>query len=406
MTENPISADRKSRLLALGFACCAFVVPWWAITWSGAQQFQDWPAAAVPFGLNRILVVHLLAAMPFCFWVGWRIPIAAAHRMAVLVCIATGALLALVSFQAANQISEQAVASGANFIWRTVWVTLLALPWCLAAVIVLRKMTGIDKPFWSDGVTAWLLLIVPLVYTGYVVERQSLLLRNDLEMEQYRSALQLTQKLAVIGDEQILGESPGELLQKLQQTVSQLQQATAQPLPSNPTRQQRLQRAYELFCLGEFEQMKQLIAEQASVDPMASFRLAMSFEAQGQSTAAVRQFRTTIRLIEATSDPSLEPFLRSSVEHLANNLRRAGDYAVAEEVLLAGLNESPELRDTFLLQLGYHYSMAGRTSDAVDYFEQAAQQNPKMRERADAEIAKMSRQAEGCLLRAIPGATR
>ena len=38
-----------------------------------------------------------------------------------------------------------------------------------------------------------------------------------------------------------------------------------------------------------------------------------------------------------------------------NNLRRIGQSRQAEAELLAGLEQWPEARDAFLLQLGFHY---------------------------------------------------
>ena len=408
MNESSTVAERKIRSLAIGIAFGSFFLPWWAMTWAGVEQFQDWPAAAAPFGLNRILMAHLLAALPFCFWMSWRVSSILKHQLAFLICIGVGVLLALVSLRTANQIAETIVlyGGGFNLLWRTLWVVVLAIPWCLATVFILKNKLGIEKPFWSDGLTASLLLVVPFVYSDYVIERQSILLRHSLVMEQYSAALKLTEKLAVIGSQPLLEQPSATLLEQLQATVSELEASVSKPLPDDPSRQQLLQRAQELFSLGQFEPVKQLVGPRANVDPMASYRLALTLEAEGQSAAAADQYRTTVRLIEANQSPAWMPLLRISIEHLVNNLRRSGDYAAAEDVLLGGLNESPELRDTFLLQLGYHYSMAGRTSEAVDFFEQAGEANPEMRKRTEAEISKMNHQAAGCLLRAAPAASR
>lgn len=404
---QPVPSPWKPRIVALMLTSMALVVPWWAITWPGVLQFQDWPSAAIPFGLNRILVVHLLAAAPFSFWLAWRIPIKA-NTLTLLACVAVGLLMAFVSWQLSFAISAAILRAGGtfNFFWRTLWVLLLQIPWVMAVVVVLKDKVGIERPFWTDAITAVLLLFIPWIYVGYVLERQQSLLQNELGLQQEAAALRLAQKLAVVGDEKILSQDPAVLLSGLQQGVLQLQSRVEEPLPPNASRSQRLQRAHDLFRLGDFESMKQLIGKDANTDPMASYRMALGFEAQRKWVAATRQFRATIRLIEANADPAWEPVLRSCIERLANNMRRAGEYAEAENMLLGGLENQPELKDTFLLQLGFHYKMAGRTNEAANFFAKAADENEAMRPRVEEELGSMVRQPEGCLLRATPGATR
>jgi len=397
----------KPRLVVALLTALALLIPWWAITQPGLVQFQDWPAAASPFGLNRILVVHLLAALPFSFWMAWRLPLKGGQLFQLL-CVCVGLLLAWGSWQSSEWIAEAVgeSAGSANFLWRTLWVLVVQLPWVLATVDFLKTRIGIERPFWTDGITAALLLVVPFIYVGFVVERQEILLNNELANQQYVTALGLVEKLTVIGDDRGRHAKLLELKAGLQQEVNDLRQRAQQPLPENATREQRLAAAMDFFRLGDFDSVKKLIGNQASVDPMASYRMALSFEAQQKWEAATKQLRSTLQLIEASGDPAWEPVLRSAIEHLANNLRRNADYAEAENMLLGGLENQPHLQDTYLLQLGFHYKMAGRTNEAVTYFQRAAGANEAMQPLVERELGNLDQQPEGCLLRITPGATR
>ena len=396
----------RPRVVPVVLTALALLIPWWAITQPGLVQFQAWPAAASPFGLNRILVVHLVAALPFSFWVAWRLPLKGGQLFQLL-CVCVGLLLAWGSLKSSGWIAQTVgeSAGSANFFWRTLWVLIVQLPWVVATVDFLKTKMGIDRPFWTDGITAALLLVVPFVYVGFVVERQEVLLNEELANQQYVTALGLVEKLAVIGDDKSRHEMFVGLKADLLRTVVELQERVQQPLPENATREQRLAAAIDFFRLGDFESMKKLIGSQANVDPMASYRMALSFEAQRNWEAAIKQLKSTIRLIEASGDPAWEPVLRSAIEHLANNLRRNGDYAEAENMLLGGL-ENQQLQDTYLLQLGFHYKMAGRTNEAVDYFQKAADANEAMQPFVQRELGSIDQQPEGCLLRITPGATR
>ena len=76
-TINDAGATRGRAALLV---CMALAVPWSAITGLGVLQFGTWPAVAVPFGMTRILIVHLLASLPMAMWIAWRVHRVSATR--------------------------------------------------------------------------------------------------------------------------------------------------------------------------------------------------------------------------------------------------------------------------------------------------------------------------------------
>ncbi len=403
----------KPRVLALTFVLMALLVPWLTLTWVGLLQFDSWPAVAVPFAMGRILIAHLLASLPMGMWIAWRTHRLGETRWIAIALALVGVLLAGISLLIAGPLGDWSVGGQEvrSFMVRSVWVLTLQLPWCFAAVVSLEKAQRQSVPFWADVVTALLLMAIPAVYTLEVVRRQSKLVEDAIVNQQYRKALDVTGQLYVLRTREIAGQDTAQLLTDLSADVRALSQAVQQPLPDDPTIDQVLGRARQLYGLGEYDAVPQVLGSLSQTDPRASYRLARGLEAQGKWTAAAGQYQATIRMIataseEAQSSAALNGTLRSSYERLVNNLRRAGEYAAAESELKNGLENWPDHRDLFLLQLGFHYQLAGRTVEALDYFQQAGQANPQMQPIVEQQLSNLNRQAEGCLLRSPQAATR
>jgi tetratricopeptide (TPR) repeat protein len=193
----------------------------------------------------------------------------------------------------------------------------------------------------------------------------------------------------------------------LRARVQQLAQRVAQPLPSGAGIDAKLARASDLFSLGRLDDVTQLLSDLAG-DPRAQLRLALTNEARRDHAAAAAGYRRTIDQLAPRRPlgPDDLRLLRAAYERRVNNLRRTGHYRQAEAELLEGVEQWPEARDALWMQLGFHYQMAGRTHEAIEFFQQAAAANPSRREQVEAALAQLDRQAEGCLLRPARGATR
>ena len=219
---------------------CSCYWPWLfpglTLAYAGAQQFGSWTAVAVPFGLGRILVAHILASLPMGMWIAWRTHRLGETRWLAIAATIVGVLLAGVSLLIAQPLANWSVGGTTvrSFMVRSLWVLVLQLPWCFAAVLTLKKTQRQTVPFWADIITALLLMAIPAVYTLEVVRRQSKLVEDAVINQQYQKALEITNQLYVLRTPEIAGENSVRLLTDLSAEVRLLAKEVQRPLPRRP----------------------------------------------------------------------------------------------------------------------------------------------------------------------------
>jgi tetratricopeptide (TPR) repeat protein len=434
-THQPqIAVLPRRRVIAAVVVVAGLVAAWTALSVAGVRQLGRWPAAAVPFGVNRVLIVHLLGVLPLSVWTGRQIVrLLGARRAVALTMTVLGLIVTGGSILAADAVRRYAE-SLPPFYWnilRLAWSWLLLLPWSTAAASAFVASSGLPENdaatrqhtkakrgpgsdhsrralmVLADGVIATLFAYLPVIYVQQIIERQSALVADAATNQQYVQAWQIAQQMVGLGAPDIAGQPSRPLVDELAAIVQTLQQRVASPLPADASTQQRLSRANQLYSLARFEEVTQLL-DSLPDDPRAQLRLAMCDEAQRLYASAAERYGRTIEILQQNLPlaPDDLPVLRSAYERRVNNLRRIGQSRQAESELLEGLQQWPQARDAMLMQLGFHYQMAGRSREAVDFYQQAAAANPQLKEQADAAIAQLRNQAEGCLLRSTRGATR
>jgi tetratricopeptide (TPR) repeat protein len=288
------------------------------------------------------------------------------------------------------------------------WVYLLELPWAVALMASVPRRRWWFQPTAIDGVIGLLLALLPVAHVGQVVQREDRLLGESLAHAQYQEAWQLVERLAAVGDYPIQGRPAAAMRKVLMQRVTELRKATAEPLATEATEDERVRRGRDLMSLGRLDEARALLTPLVQQTPEASLYLGAIAEVAGQWPEAAAAYRQTIDRVKqqgATTETS-QRWLRAAYERYANNLRRAGDPLEAERQLKQGMEDWPSLRDLFLLQLGYHYQMAGRVWESRDFFEQAAVANPALAAEVQVELEKLRTEAQGCLLRPTRGAAR
>lgn len=408
-----------SRGAWIGAAVCAVlavVYPWAWLSWIGYQQLQVWPAAVVPFGLNRVLVVHLLAILPLAAWLASGVArIARQSPLVVPLAIAGGLVAAPSAWFLADLIAGELLFASATdhilpHVVRLGWSLLLVLPWAIAAVTLVWQSVAYRELVWVDGLIVVSLACLPVVYVEQLLQRQPIVVTDSINHEQFWTALKACRQLSSLCSPIEMSGYPLETwISRLEQRVAQTREQLAQPLASPAGDTERLERARLHHQLAEFERADALLQPLHGRVPLAEIQLGLSAEVQSQWAAAADHYGVALGLLTRAPTAPEEASLRLrrlALERRVNNLRRSGAARQAERELLAGLAQAGPIRDAYLLQLGYHYQMAGRVREARDYFQQAAEANPQLRERAEREISSMRDLAEGCLLRSVPGVTR
>jgi hypothetical protein len=419
-------------------AMAMIVVPWLALSWPGLLAGEaSW--APAPFGFQAILLAHLLGLVALGLWsaallVRWaratwgllrrdarqdgreqrdeRRPAEATTGVGVLgVGIPVLLALGLALLSAVSATGAASLASGDRLLThplRLGWVYLLELPWAVALMASVPTRRWWFQPTAIDGVIGLLLALLPVAHVGQVVQREDRLLGESLAHAQYQEAWRLVERLAAVGDYPIQGRPAAAMRKVLMQRVTELRKATAEPLATEATEDERVRRGRDLMSLGRLDEARALLTPLVQQTPEASLYLGAIAEVAGQWLEAAAAYRQTIDRVkqqDATTEAS-QRWIRAAYERYANNLRRAGDPLEAERQLKQGMEDWPSLRDLFLLQLGYHYQMAGRVWESRDFFEQAAVANPALAAEVQIELEKLRTEAQGCLLRPTRGAAR
>jgi tetratricopeptide (TPR) repeat protein len=258
-----------------------------------------------------------------------------------------------------------------------------------------------------DGIIAALFAILAVIHIQQLSARQEALISHLAANQQALRALQISRQLAELGSTQILGRPTQEVVTGLSRQVEASQQQVAAPLPANASLPQRLARAEHLHSLERFAEVERLLQD-FDDDARATLRLALASEARHQYAQAADRYAHTIEQLGKLPNPDAQQLrlLRIAIERRVNNLRRIGKNRQAEAELLAGLERWPQVQDALLMQLGFHYQLAGRIGEAIEYFERAAVVNPRLQAQAEATLKQLELQAEGCILRPTRGVTR
>ena len=393
------------------------VIAWATLSFAGWQQQRQWPSAAAPFAFNRVLLIHLICVLPLAIWIARAAcgVLRGGHWPILFAVLGFGGCL--VSVIAAPSIRELTATATSieRYLVRLVWSWLILLPWCAAAVTWFAVASSTShqakivstRNYWMDGLISLLFACLPIVQVQQVIGRQSALFADAVVNQRYNEALQIVERLHELGAERLVERPTGEIVGELRARIAALKGSVEVELPKDATDDLRLERASQLYGLGRFDEVRRVLGE-ASPDPRVHLRLAVTDEAERDYRRAAEGYQQTIDALskfETLDDDQLR-ILRIAFERRVNNLRRIGENRRAEAELIEALNRWPQVRDALLLQLGFHYQMAGRTSEAVGYFQQAAQENPRLQPQADAALARWQHQAEGCLLRTTRGATR
>ena len=403
--------DGISRNLRVGLAIAvAILIPVGIGVFWGWRQQAVWPAAAAPFVYLRVLIVHLLCYLPISLWFAWQLSAVmrktvwgyAAFLFAGLV-----ALVALVGFPAIGVFSEL-LTSGEVVALRGGVSLLLVLPWCIVAALTARRLGWQLRVLAIDGLIALLILVLPVIHVQQLVRRQSQVIADRLLNRQYVTALRLGQELAALGTGEVLGEATQDFVSRLQHGLETLRQAVSNPLAADAALPARLQRAELLYSLEEFNEVSQTLRGLGSKDPRVAMRLALVHEMAGRWAEAAHGYQDVLELLSSTEtlDDEQLSLVRSAIERRVNNLRRVNLNRQAERELREALDAWPQAKDSLFLQLGFHYQMAGRTTEAIDSFVQAVAANSELQSVVDQELAKMSSHAEGCMIRSAHAATR
>jgi len=423
---NPSDQSNQKRWFATFLVIVGFVVACVALIAPSIGKTGYW--AVSPFGWRRVIVVHLLAALPLAWLLTY--PIAGQinrlyHRGAILTALVFGVGLAWFSGAVASTLIADAIHQSSfteRHTLRLGWSVALLCPWCLASQLVLAGDTSAQEKKSGRLVNAMLALAVAIALPGIFVYRiigqetreLGRLVLNNRFPESHRIAYGLyslgSKKPIEFPLEESVPQLPAELLvnlnggiqaakQKAQQLSSLLEQS-APTLAAEQLIATRLELAAMLRILERGPEALEVLGDLAQQMPAAAL-LASHIEGDLRNhRAAAKSSQLALDLLNGQNPPPPDqsPNLARDAYHtLAVALRRSGRYDESENVLREAIERLPDDRAHFHLELGRHYEMSGRAPAAVSELEKAITLDPSQTAEAEAIIRRMRNNSPICL---------
>ena len=420
----------KGRLSFLIFVALGIIVPSSTLSLAGLLQLGIWPACVEPFGLNRILIGYLISCLPISMvcaaWFRDRYSqFATSIRFAAIICgllVAFGS--AVISLeQVASNLGEQQLG---RHLGRILWTFCLQLPWIIAACFAIDESSsvGIRKPDLKGVLTAALvILVVPVCYVEFVIERQLGIFRAEREHLQIAKAWKTVSRLNSLGTKpwtstNTVVADAGRINERNQLEKIELELEkelgniygflAAETLNGDSTDEQKINYALQLSKLAGENIDRDYLSEAMAIlqtddlckkHPRAALIMGSIFEHQSKFQEAVEHYERVLDLSASMGD-TIEAQQEATVfigyERLANNLRRSGKGKAAEKLLLDARDKFPERTVVFNYQLGLHYELAGRPLNAIECFQTIPTSAPRFGELAAARLNNIQKRQLGC----------
>lgn len=338
---------------------------------------------AAPFGWPRVLIGHLLAALPMgLVAAGWVRRHPDVNRTARGVWAATGVAAAgvgaLVSPGVGKAVAGAEGGAVPLLVLRSLASLGLVLPWCVWAT---DRLPGGPPPHPGRHLAlgAGIALLPCGLYADAAVAARSEQAAELLSRERLVRADALLEGLVELGSETpVGGRSPAEARKALAAALRRFRQAAERPIPPSTGPAARLNRAVLLVRLDRLPEAAALLEPLAPGDDMAALFLATVYRDQrrwAESDSLLdRVLRTT--LPRAAEDSPARAACLAAIDGLAFNAREDRRPADVERVLALGLTAIPSEAAYFHFQVGRHHADGGRPATAAEHLRAAARLDP------------------------------
>ncbi len=262
--------------------------------------------------------------------------------------------------------------------WRTLWCLALEFPWCLAAAAWNPQPIGFGRRSAATFLALLAAIAIPWAYVSRETARQTSALLAALDQEDYLSASkQLPNLIALGSDIPILRETPVATLRRLEAELKAMKQRVADPLQSDATLEQVLERGSLLARLDRRADARALLEKPAKSEPAAALMLAALWQQDEAYDESDRAYRHAEQLLRSSTDSLAQVSRIRVVKGLAYNARARHEPRLAEAIYRQALTDLPGAAADLHFQLGQHYRLGGRPTDAIAELQLAARLAPK-----------------------------
>ncbi|MBA4191368.1 MAG: hypothetical protein C0467_25590 [Planctomycetaceae bacterium] len=375
--------------LVLG-ALAAVAVPAAALHFTTGEERLTAGLTAAPFGWSRILVAHLVTALPLGFILAGWVRSVPDLRESPRGWWVVGALAAIGLVLLVGPGSAEAVITGdlgpvAAIVLRSGLAVVLVLPWCVAALDPPPQGTRPVRPGAMLCLGACLAIVPCGLYANAVIATKTEQTTELLNRERLVLAEGQIEGLCELGsDRPVLNRSPGEVRVALAAAIPKLKQVAARPLSPTTSPATRLDRAILFVRLDRLDDAARLLESLVPTDTV-QLLLASVYRDQSRWSESDALYSEVLqKSITRAADSNAKSACLTAIEGLAFNARAERRPADAERVLQLGLAALPTEAAHFHFQLGRHYADGGRTGQATEHLRAATTLDPtRFREPVD-----------------------
>jgi hypothetical protein len=357
----------------------AVVLPALALHFSADDARLAAGLSASPFGWPRVLVAHLVTALPLGFLVARRLRSLEGVNTAVRgLWVVIGLGVVGLGTLVAPAVGE-GIGGGFGFVpllfLRATLAFLLVLPWCVWAA----------EPAGPHGKPALAVVLAVAVLPCGVYADAVRLARTEqvqdlLKRERVVRADALLTGLVELGSDQpVGGKPPAEVRQQLAPVLAKLRRAEGRQLPPKPTPADRFNHALLMIQLERPGDAAAALEPLAPANDTAALLLASVYRDQEKWAASDELFAGVFekRSPQAATDPAAREDCLVALNGLAFNAREDRRPADVERALTRGVELFPDLAAGFHYQLGRHFQDIGRPARAVEHLRTAARLDPQ-----------------------------
>jgi hypothetical protein len=380
-----------------------------AIVLAGGHERRLQTLATVPFGWNRVIVIHALAALPLSWALSHGLIRCKGltEKWATALWFTAGVLTATLTVLFGN-IVGQAVASAepgyvCRLVFRTGWCVAIQVPWCSWGFAAASSVRG-QPPSWHTDThrMAWAGLVafgLPGSFLAIFVPQQVTRAVEQWRQERLRGAHEVVQRLFEIGSQASLGDrgtsddhgggarkmvTPRVALTDLNQAI-QYVSLKAQELASvEQTADVSLQRAALYRSLDKMVEAEEVLQIFAARVPTAALVLAQFHLEQDRDESCLRYAELALRLARETRVDAVD----AQAETLSDEIQvqayfllalfagKTRDLALAERYLVEALEQIPSFSADIHAKLAKHYEFTGQLYRSREHQRMAAKLAP------------------------------
>lgn len=363
----------------------AVIVPAAVLHFAAPSERLAAGLTAAPFGWPRVLLAHLVTALPLGLVAArWLRASSAVHEAAPVLWVAVGAggagLAAAVCPALGEAVSGGGLDATVLLVLRAALALALVLPWCVWALA--KPEPGANArvgPGVLFGLGAAAAVVPCGLYAEAVVAARTEQAADLVRRERVVRADAVLTGLVELGSDRPVGKKPpAEVRKAYAAVIPRLKQAGNGSLSPAAPPKARLERALLMIQLDRLDEAADLLRPLAEHDDTAALLLATVLRDQERWATSDELYARVLdaQLPRAATDRSAAGACLTAVEGLAFNARADGRPADAERVLTRGLDALPAHAAQFHFFLGQHYHDGGRTGPAVEHLRAAARLDP------------------------------